>query len=512
MARIKDLREYLKVLESLGDVEHIDRVVNPRLEAAAIARRSTEQRRRAPMFNNVEGVKPGFRIAGALGALSSDDRNPLARVSLSLGLPHDTTSRELVEHYAAAHQKPLIPPKLIPRDSAPCKQNVLLGEKATLDHFPIPLVHPDDGARYVNTWGIIVARTPDGRWTNWSISRIMMIDGRHMTGLFLPQQHIGMIWQEWVKIGKPMPFAVVQGGDPGASMIGGMPVPADMDEGSFLGALYGEPVEVVKCETVDLEVPAGAEVVIEGHVSIARDATEGPYAEFHGYAFEETSPEPVYTIEAITYRDNPIWPVSATGRPPDDSQVGPAVGVSAELLTLLRNTGLPITTAWLLIETACSWAIVTVPQNWRDLLPSTETSEFVRRIGETMSASRVGRMCPVTFVLDDDIDPANLSDVLWVLGTRIHPNLRQEHWPVTILPWYPCYTAEERHSARGSIVVHDGLLPAGAREHARPATFDSLYPTELRARVLEAEANSDSKPTPKSRAASSAQSIKELVK
>jgi UbiD family decarboxylase len=493
MARIKDLREYLKVLESLGDVEHIDRVVNPRLEAAAIARRSTEQRRRAPLFNNVEGVRPGFRIAGALGALSSDDRNPLARVSLSLGLPHNTTSRELVEHYVTAHQKPLIPPKLIPRDSAPCKQNVLLGEKATLDHFPIPLVHPDDGARYVNTWGIIVARTPDGRWTNWSISRIMMIDGRHMTGLFLPQQHIGMIWQEWVKIGKPMPFAVVQGGDPGASMIGGMPVPAEMDEGSFLGALYGEPVDVVKCETVDLEVPAGAEVVIEGHVSITRDATEGPYAEFHGYAFEETSPEPVYTIEAITYRDNAIWPVSATGRPPDDSQVGPAVGVSAELLTLLRNAGLPVTTAWLLIETACSWAIVTIPSNWRDLLPRTETSEFVHRIGETMSASRVGRMCPVTFVLDDDIDPANLSDVLWALGTRIHPNLRQEHWPVTILPWYPCYTEEERHSARGSIVVHDGLLPAGAREHARPATFDSLYPMELRARVLEAEASSAQK-------------------
>jgi 4-hydroxy-3-polyprenylbenzoate decarboxylase len=121
-------------------------------------------------------------------------------------------------------------------------------------------------------------------------------------------------------------------------------------------------------------------------------------------------------------------------------------------------------------------------------------------------------MCPVTFVLDDDIDPANLSDVLWALGTRIHPNLRQEHWPVTILPWYPCYTAEERHSARGSIVVHDGLLPAGAREHARPATFDSLYPPELRARVLEAEANSDSMSSPKLRVASSAQSIKELVK
>jgi 4-hydroxy-3-polyprenylbenzoate decarboxylase len=284
-----------------------------------------------------------------------------------------------------------------------------------------------------------------------------------------------------------MPFAVVQGGDPGVPMVGGMPIPEEVDEGTFLGTLYGEPVEVVKCETNDLEVPAGAEVVIEGHVSITRDATEGPYAEFHGYALPETSAEPVYTIEAITYRDNPIWPISATGRPPDDSQIAPALGVSAEVLALLRNAGLPITTAWLLVDTACHWMIITVPRTWRARLAAATTTGLVHRIGELMSANRVGHMCPVTYVLDDDIDPSNTSDLLWALGTRIHPQLRQEHWPVPILPWYQCYTEEERHGGRGPIVVHDGLLTALEDGEARPATFDSLYPAELRARVLAAE-------------------------
>jgi UbiD family decarboxylase len=489
MTRIKDLREYLSVLESLDDLEHIDRQVSPVLEAAAITRLSTEQRRPAPLFDNVEGAAPGFRLLGAAGALSSDRRHPLARVALSLGMPHNVTAQELVERVAQAHQRPPIPPKLVLADSAPCKQNILLGEQASLDRFPIPLVHQDDGGRYVNTWGIIVARTPDGRWTNWSISRIMMIDGRHMTGLVLPQQHIGVIWGEWEKIGEPMPFAVVQGGDPGVPMIGGMPIPADVDEGSFLGTLYGEPVEVVKCEILDLEVPATAEVVIEGYLSVTRDATEGPYAEFHGYALPETSPEPVYTIEAITYRDNPIWPVTSTGRPPDDSQIAPAVGVSAELLVLLRNAGLPITTAWLLVDTACHWMIITVPQNWCDVLPGTSTAEFVHRIGELMSTSRVGHMCPVTYVLDDDIDPSNVSDVLWALGTRIHPRLRQEQWEVPILPWYQCYSEEERHSGRGPIVVHDGLLSPVGDGRPRPATFDSLYPPDIRERVMANEAN-----------------------
>src|SRR6478609_9185400 len=249
MAPIKDLRDYLRALESLGDLERVDRPVSAVLEAAAITRRSTEQRRPAPLFTNIEDAAPGFRMLGAAGALSSDAEHPLARVAVSLGLPYDVSAGELVEHLVEARGKEPISPKLISADSAPCKQNVLRGADATLDRFPVPLVHEDDGGRYVNTWGIIVAKTPDGRWTNWSISRIMMIDGRHMTGLFLPQQHIGMIWQEWEKIGEPMPFAVVQGGDPGVPMIGGMPIPAEMDEGAFLGALSGEPIEVVKCET-----------------------------------------------------------------------------------------------------------------------------------------------------------------------------------------------------------------------------------------------------------------------
>ena len=487
MPRITDLREYLQVLESLGDVEHIDRPVSAVLEAAAITRWSTEQLRPAPLFTNITETGPGFRMLGAPGSLSSDRRYPLARVALSLGLPHDTTAQDLVEHLVAVHAKTPVPPTLISAQSAPCKQNILLGDDATLDRFPIPLVHADDGGPYPNTWGIIVAQTPDRRWTNWSISRIMQLDNRRMTGLFLPQQHIGMIWAEWEKLGQPMPFAVVQGGDPGVPMVGGMPIPAEMDEATYLGTLYGQPVEVVKCETVDLEVPAGAEIVLEGHVSITRDATEGPYAEFHGYALPDTTLEPVYTIEAISYRDDPIWPVSATGRPPDDSQIAPALGVSAEVLALLRNAGLPITTAWLSVETACHWMILTVPRHWREVLPHTSTTEFVHRIGQAMSTNRVGHMCPTTYVLDDDIDPANTSDVLWALGTRIHPTGRQQHWEVPILPWYQCYTEEERHSGSGPIVIHDGLLPPVGDGRAHPATFDNLYPAEIRQRVIAAE-------------------------
>jgi hypothetical protein len=108
-----------------------------------------------------------------------------------------------------------------------------------------------------------------------------------------------------------------------------------------------------------------------------------------------------------------------------------------------------------------------------------------------MSTSRAGRLCPVTYVLDDDIDPSSSSDVLWALGTRIHPNLRQEQWAVSIVPWYLCHSDEERHNARASIVVHDGLLPSMKSGCERPATFANLYPREIRARVIAAEISSN---------------------
>ncbi|WP_433281392.1 UbiD family decarboxylase domain-containing protein [Pseudonocardia xinjiangensis] len=212
-------------------------------------------------------------------------------------------------------------------------------------------------------------RTPDGRWTNWSISRVMMLDGTHMTGLVRPRQHLGMIWREWEATGRPMPYALVQGGPPGVPVVGGIPLPAGADEVAYLGTLLERPVDVVRCETFDLEVPATAEVVIEGYLSATRDRVGDPFAEFHGWALEKTSPQPVFSIEAVTYRNDPIWLLAAAGRPVDDSHVAPGAGISAEIVAIMRAAGLPVTTAWLALSTACHWAVITVPPDWRRTLP-----------------------------------------------------------------------------------------------------------------------------------------------
>lgn len=485
VTRFRDLRSYIDALEALGDLKRVKRTVSSDLEAAAISRLSCERQLPAPLFENVEGVAPGFRLFGAPAALSAAAGKPLARVALSVGLPAEATAAELVEHLARTRHAAPVPPRVVAREDAPCKQNVLLGDDATLDLFPVPRVHEFDGGRYANTWGIIVARTPDGRWTNWSIARIMLIDGKHMTGLVIPAQHIGMIWQEWVEIGRPMPYALVQGGDPAIPFVGGIPLEPGVDEAGYIGALYGDAVDVVRCETVDLEVPAGAEIVIEGHLSIGRDAREGPFGEFAGYASTETSMQPVYTVEAITHRDDPIWPLVAEGRPVDEFHTVTGVGQAAEVLAELRAAGLPVTTAWSPLRAASHWMVVTVPQDWRERLPGVDSAEFTHRIGEVLSASHSGRATAATFVLDDDIDPADDTDLLWALATRIHPLDRAEAWYGFVHPLLNCYTREERAAQSGPIVFHDGLLPAPGGSRLPHSSFVEAYPERIRRQVLD---------------------------
>src|SRR5262249_21740854 len=148
--------------------------------------------------------------------------NGLARIALSLGLPATATGRDIVESLADAHRKAPLPPRRVP--NGPCKQNKLLGHDVDLWRLPTPLIHDGDGGRYLNTWGTIVVRTPDGQWTNWSISRAMVIGKNTLAGLVLPQQHLGIIFAQWKALHRPMPFALALGTEPAIPFVSGMPL------------------------------------------------------------------------------------------------------------------------------------------------------------------------------------------------------------------------------------------------------------------------------------------------
>ena len=481
--RYTDLRGFIAALDELGDLTVIDRAVDGDMETAAITRRSYELRTPAPLFTRIDGA-PGFRILGAPAGVSSRADLPFARLALSLGLPAASTARDIIGKLIAARDATPVPPVLV--TDGPCQENVAVGADATLDIFPAPLVHEKDGGRYLNTWGTLIVRTPDGSLTNWSIARLMKIDGRRMTGRIASGQHIGQIRKLWTERGEPMPYALVQGPEPAVSVVSGLPLADGIEEPGFTGALFGEPVPVVKALTVDLQVPATAEIVIEGHISIEDNATEGPFGEYAGYQAVDILTMPTCHVDAVTYRTGAIWPLVAEGRPPDEYHTVTGVGAAAECMVILREAGIPATIVWSPLESACHWLVVTVPADWRTALPGVTSAELAHRIGEKLFFSKPGFIFPKLFLFDDDIDPSNPADLAWGMATRVHPTGRRAVFENAYIMWMAmCYSPAEQKSMTGSRVVYDCLQPAPGDGRPLQSSFAQSYPLELQQRVIE---------------------------
>ncbi len=481
---IKDLREFLSQLKAIGDVQEIDREVDWNLEMGAIARRSMDLRAPAPLFNRIKDTAPGFRALGAPGGLSANPRYKYARVNLALGLPADAPPGEIVRALAAARSRPLLAPRVV--NVAPCKENVLVGDEVDLLALPTPLIHGHDGGRYLQTYGLNIVRTPDGSWSNWSINRMMLLDENRLGCLIPPNQHLGIIHAKWKALGKPTPIAVALGTEPGLPYAGGMPIPEGMDEAAFLGAYFGEPLDVVKGETVDIMVPATAEIVVEGFISQTDTAMEGPMDEYPGYVGDKGSPKPVLHVTAITHRNQPILPFSTAGAPVDENHTGWGLPHSAEILHLLRTNGEPIEMVWMVLESACHWLVVAAASDWHEKT-GIDSKALAERIGNRIFASKAGFGVAKILMIENDIEVTNVDEVVWAFASRQHPahgeiyfkNEAQNALPVFLDP-------DEKHTYRTVKVIHNALLADRFPPAERPKRSDLVHgwPEHVREHVL----------------------------
>jgi len=481
MKHFASLREYIAALRELGEIQEIDAEVDWNLEIGAIIQRSYELGAPAPVFNRIRGAETGFRVLGAPAGVSRT--NGLARVALSLGWPATASGCQLVEGLAEAHGRAPIPPRRVP--DGPCKERKCLDDDVDLERLPAPLIHAGDGGRYVNTWGTVIVRTPDRTWTNWSIARIMLAGRNTMTGLVLPRQHLGMIYAQWKKIGQPMPFALAMGTAPAIPFVSAMPLADGINEADFIGTYLGEPLEVVDCETVDLPVPATSEIVLEGTVSVDETANEGPIGEYTGYLKPGGgAPQPVFQVTAMTYRDQPILPVVASGEPIEENHTCWALAISAQVLWELRSAGFPVTACFSPFHSAAHWLVVTVPGSYRG---QAVAEGLVDELANVLHRSRAGALVPKAILLNDDIDPANLEEVVWALATRCHPERGQMlfHNQET-LPLLAFLSAEEREARLSTKVIYHGLSPDDmpAEQLPRRSSFRHGVPPEIREKVL----------------------------
>jgi UbiD family decarboxylase len=489
MNRLRDLRKYIEALAELGEIELIDRAVDSNLEIGAIIRRSYDLRAPAPLFNSVMGAEPGFRVFGAPAGLSARRDMPLCRVALSLGLDPATDGQTIVQTIAAALKRPGIAPRRV--DSGPCQEFVMLGDQIDLNRLPVPLIHGGDGGRYLNTFGLNVVRSPDSSWVNWSINRMMVRDRNHLTGTFSFNQHIGMILSMWRDIDRPMPIAIALGVEPALPFLaGGMPLAARVNEGDFAGAYLDEPVDVVACKTVDLVVPASAEIVVEGLVSPTEKAAEGPMAEYPGYQFPgANTPKPLVTITAITHRHNPILPVVAAGPPVEEDHTAWGIPHAAQTLHDLREHDIPVSGVWLPFDSANHWMVVAIDSGWRklDRLSRYTARQLCGRIGRIVFETKSGMDLPKIIVVENDIDITDTAQVVWAFATRCHPgygHMTMGEEEMMILPVF--LRQDEKRLNCTCKVVYNCLSQDDWKSETapRPATFKDGWPADVQTRVL----------------------------
>ncbi len=484
---LKSLREFLARLQAIGDLQEINAEVDWNLEMGANTRRSMNMRAPAPLFNKVRGVEQGFRAFGAPGGMSRHPQYPFGRVNLALGLPPESSPLRAVEALAAARREPLVPPRIVSPSAAPCKENVITGDGVDLLRFPTPWIHGADGGRYFQTYGLNIVKTPDGSWPNWSVNRMMLVDRNRLACLIPPNQHLGIIHGLWKQRSEPTPIAVALGVEPALPYVGGMPIPEGMDETAYLGAYFGEALELVPAETVPLNVPATAEIVVEGHISHDDVVMEGPMDEYPGYVGHDGSPKPVLYVSAITFRNDPILPFSVAGAPVDENHTGWGLPHAAEILHLLQSRQLPVSACWMVLESACHWLVVAAVPGWHERLKA-KSPEFANAIGEIVFHSKPGFGVAKIVLIENDVDITDVSQLVWAFASRAHPSHGEIYFnneAQNILPVF--LDPNEKFAFRVTKVIHNCLMADRFPPSERPVRSDLEHgwPAHIRQRVFE---------------------------
>ncbi|KXT06047.1 hypothetical protein AC578_1283 [Pseudocercospora eumusae] len=486
-----EFRAFIEQLRNDNDIVEIDQEIDPHLEAAAIVRRVAEVNGKAPLFNNIKGAKPGglFRMFGNAASLRSSPTERFGRIARTFGLQPTASWKEISERIARGAHAPAHPPRVL--STGPCKSNVLTGDEIDLHKLPSPKLHMGDGGKYLQTYGVHVLQTPDGRWSNWSIFRGMVHDSKNLVCLVGNGQHVSIIRNEWLAAGvTEVPWALAFGVPPAANFVAGLPVPEGVSEAEFVGALVGQPLDLVKCELSDLLVPASSEIVFEGTLSLTEKADEGPFGDALAVVFDgEKHQHPLFRVNMITYRDDPILPISVPGKICDESHTTASLA-SIEILALCRKLGLPVLSANVPLESYGTWCVLHIDTDaLRDL--RTTAPAFRRMLGNHLFNSKCCMLINRLILVGKDIDPYSYESVTWALATRCRPGVDEEIFEdVPSFPMTP-YMSHGRGPVgggkRGGKAICDCVLQLeyeqGSGAPFSTVSFETSYPSVVKGKV-----------------------------
>ena len=322
----RDLRAWIAQLEAEGDLKRVTAKVDWDDEISQIIRKVYVQEGPALLFENIKDHETTFSRKLFTNGLAT-----LSRVNLMLGLPRDTSPTETAQTIRNRMKEPLEPVRV---KTGPVKENIIKGKDVDLFQIPVPKWHPLDNGRYINTFNATITKDPDTGLNNAGVYRATILHKNKIGVLLMPMKDWGITYSKYKEMGKSMPVAFVYGWDPTLIVTAGSPVIGP--EYNLAGALRQEPVELVKCETSDIEVPASAEIVVEGFMSPDPSTyeVEGPFGEGSGF-YGEARKRPVVEVSCITHRNDPIYRGSLVGTKEGITEI--RASVSTMMAVVLRN-------------------------------------------------------------------------------------------------------------------------------------------------------------------------------
>jgi UbiD family decarboxylase len=469
----RDLRGFIAEVEKLGALRHVADA-DPHVEIGGI----TEVAAGLPecpalLFDRIKGYPPGVRV------FTNATTNP-QRAALALGIDPALRPLDVLKAWMTKRQT-LKPHKPVVVNDAPFFENSTRGDKVDLAALPAPIWHSKDGGPYIGSASIVIMRDPDSGWINASIYRVQVHTRNKVTVQFDHQgRHGAIIARKYWDRGQNCPLAIVNGQDPALFIAGFEYLPEGQSEYDFAGAIKDAPIEVMAGPVTGLPLPAQAEIILEGELKPPNAETllEGPFGEFTGYYAADKRPCPVMEVMAIHHRNNPILLGSPPMKPPR------------------FHFGLPFRAAsiWSQLEMAGVTDVVGVWQHVAQLMTVVALKQryagHAKRAGLIAAAnSYMGRL---VVVVDDDVDPSDLNDVMWAITTRCEPaeqiDIVRHAWSSALDPRIPPDEKARGVTSHSKAIIEacrpfawiDKFPPTSALSHAEARAIEEKWGAVLR--------------------------------
>jgi len=417
----KDLRDFIDQLERGGDLKRISQRISPNLEITEISDRvlraggpallfENPGTSKIPLLSNLFGTEQ--RVAQALGEDNAAALREVGKLLAFLKEPAPPKGFKEAMRTLPIYKKILdMSPKSVKNPK--CQQVQLHGDEVDLSILPIQTCWPGDAAPLI-TWGLVTTRGPNRERQNLGIYRQQLISRNRLIMRWLSHRGGALDYKEWreQKGDEPFPLSVVLGCDPATILAAVTPIPDSLAEYAFAGLLRGSKTEVARSLLSDLVIPARAEIVLEGHIYANDVAEEGPFGDHTGY-YNEVECFPVFTVEAMSMRKDPIYHSTYTGRPPDEPSVL-GLALNEVFIPILQKQFPEIIDFYLPAE-GCSYrvAIVSIKKQY--------PGHAKRVMMGVWSFLRQFMYTKFVIVVDDDIDARNWEDVIWAISTRTDP-------------------------------------------------------------------------------------------